>query len=67
MANEKTEQIMVHAQPVKIELHRSSKSEYYWTVNVYAEDVDLAVLRANEADRLLRQQYLVKPEDAIPE
>lgn len=45
------------AQPVNIRLTRSSKGVYYWTVDVYAEDVDQALYMLNEADSKLCEVY----------
>ena len=45
------------SQPVRLEVSRSARGGYYWTITVKAESVEEAVKMQNQADVRLRVMY----------
>ena len=54
-------------QPCKIELTRSQKGNYGWTITIHAEFPDNALRNLQETDSSLRKRYILSIPEAQPD
>lgn len=54
---DKTEQVIVHAEPCKVELQRSAKGDYYWTISSYGVNLTITIEDLIAADKQLKEKY----------
>lgn len=55
---ETTTQVIVHSQPVDIEVQRAKDGTYYWTIKVHGATVADTLAMIDDADRQLRERYI---------
>ena len=56
-----------NATPVSIAISRGQKGGYGWEIKVYDRDFPTAIARIREADRALREEYLIEEKQVLLE